>query len=183
METKICEQCGELKSIKAFGLSRSRCVVCTSLAYRLRLKLDFLEMYGKICNCCGQSDPRFLTLDHINNDGGEHRKTLSDDVNAVLRIALKNHRPDLYQILCYNCNMGRAANKGICPHKGLPLEEYINNITNISKRLNNKRDSDYSAVEAKAEYDRLRKVKKLVNSLTSEDIALFLIKNRKEEMQ
>jgi hypothetical protein len=140
-------------------------------------------MYGKICNCCGQSDPRFLTLDHVNNDGAEHRKTLSSDTIPAYYEAVKKHRPDLYQILCYNCNMGRAANKGLCPHKDLSLQEYLDKVSKISERLNKKRDPSLTAVEAKAAYDKVRKLKNLLSFMKPEEVEVLLAASRKEEMQ
>src|SRR5438309_228735 len=46
------------------------------LAYRTRLRDEVFAQYGKSCRCCGESDTRFLTLDHIHNDGAEHRRRL-----------------------------------------------------------------------------------------------------------
>lgn len=73
-----------------------------------------LELYGHSCACCGETEPIFLTLDHINNDGAKERKMGPRTSYAQ---AIKSYDPTRYQILCYNCNMGRARNKGICPHK------------------------------------------------------------------
>jgi len=178
METMICRQCGIPKPLNAFGVSRNICTACTSLKYRLRLRFQFLEMYGKICNCCGQSDPRFLTLDHVNNDGASHRETLSSDTMPALSEAVKKHRPDLYQILCYNCNMGRAVNKGLCPHKDLSLQEYLDKVTEISKRLNTKRDPSVTPVQAKAEYDKERKLKKLLSFMKPEELEAVLVSRK-----
>lgn len=190
METKICKQCGEPKSIKAFGISRGCCIACTDLSYRLRLKLRFFDLYGKICNCCGQTDPRFLTLDHVNNDGAAHRKLVGNDSSGAMRVATEKHRPDLYQILCYNCNMGRAANKGLCPHNSLPLDEYLEKLNQVSERLNTKREAGTTPVEAKAKYDRERKLKTKLETLKTllaftspETIAKLLSCAGKEELQ
>jgi len=73
-----------------------------------------LELYGHRCACCGETEPIFLTLDHINNDGSKERKM---GARTSYIQAIKNYDPTRYQILCYNCNMGRARNKGVCPHK------------------------------------------------------------------
>ena len=32
-----------------------------------------LDHYGRACSCCGETEPAFLTIDHVNNDGAEHR--------------------------------------------------------------------------------------------------------------
>jgi len=93
-----------------------------------KVKLDVFIHYGgnpPKCACCGESGLRFLTIDHINNDGGKHRK-LGLTGARLYRWLIKNNFPKEFQILCYNCNCGRARNGGICPHK-----KGLNNSTNI----------------------------------------------------
>jgi len=81
---------------------------------KIKVFKDLLAMYGERCICCGESNPRFLTLDHIQNDGYLERST--NPLNRW-RTALKKYDPVRYQILCYNCNCGKERNGGICPHK------------------------------------------------------------------
>lgn len=83
------------------------------------------NVYGRVCACCGESNPKFLTVDHINNDGAEHRAQLTGGIRrkqgttgSYLRKIAKLADPTRFQILCYNCNCGKAHNGGICPHKG-----------------------------------------------------------------
>jgi len=78
------------------------------------LRRQFFEMYGGVCMCCGKKDIRFLTLDHVNGDGAKDRRGRSQE--TILREALSDLNTEKYQILCYNCNMGRSINNGICPH-------------------------------------------------------------------
>jgi len=91
-------------------------------------KLLIIEHYsnGKnICNCCGEKHIVFLTIDHINNDGAEHRKKLGSAAH-VYNWLIRNNFPEGYQVLCYNCNCGRYKNGGVCPHKQeLSVNEYI----------------------------------------------------------
>jgi hypothetical protein len=83
-----------------------------------RIKKDAYDAYGNACNCCGEKDPLFLSIDHINNDGNKQRKIDGICSGVGLYYWLKRHGyPENYQILCYNCNVGRARNKGVCPHK------------------------------------------------------------------
>jgi hypothetical protein len=80
-------------------------------------------MYGSKCNCCGECDTRFLTLDHVQNDGFEQRKEMSQ--RQIISDAINSFNPSKYQILCYNCNCAKNANGGICPHKDKTLEEHL----------------------------------------------------------
>ena len=68
-----------------------------------------------------------LTIDHVNNDGSKHRReigklykypdgrrALVTDIYGWLE---KNGFPDGFQVLCYNCNISKHRNKGVCEHK------------------------------------------------------------------
>lgn len=88
----------------------------------LCLRTEFVLSYGGVCVCCGESDPRFLTLDHVagNGAGRDHRRSLGKRVSsgAILKDLKRRGWPQAgYQLLCFNCNCGRARNGGICPHK------------------------------------------------------------------
>lgn len=88
-----------------------------------RLKDECYNAYGGYkCACCGETEPAFLSLDHVNNDGAQHRR----DVNSGLKRGggkkiyawlIANNFPPGFQILCMNCNWGKARNNGVCPHK------------------------------------------------------------------
>lgn len=94
--------------------------------YRKKLydkaRTDTIKYYsdGKMnCKCCGEDNRLFLTIDHVNNDGGEKRKNKTQPWGGpqLCRWLILNDFPDGFQILCFNCNLGKARNKGICPHK------------------------------------------------------------------
>jgi hypothetical protein len=76
---------------------------------------------GYVCVCCGITEPLFLTLDHIHNDGAKFRanpKFRGRGSRYLYKWIIKNNFPDdMFQVLCYNCNCGRARNNNICPHK------------------------------------------------------------------
>ena len=71
-------------------------------AIRLRKKLKdtVYEAYGGYkCACCGETTPEFLTIDHINNDGAEHRKSIGKCGNNLLCWLKKENYPVGFQIL------------------------------------------------------------------------------------
>ena len=74
------------------------------------------EHYGNKCACCGETDPLFLTIDHMNNDGAEHRRGKGTASNICIWL-IRNNFPEGFQLMCYNCNCGRARNGGVCPHQ------------------------------------------------------------------
>lgn len=89
-----------------------------------RLRDEALGAYGKQCACCGESEERFLTFDHINNDGAKHRREVFGGRNGgnMLEWLRRNKYPPGFQTLCYNCNCGRYRNGGICPHQKTQTE-------------------------------------------------------------
>mgnify|MGYP003443338865 CR=1 FL=1 len=78
-----------------------------------RLRDAILNVYGPDCACCGESEPTFLTLDHINGGGSQHRKSIHGKVYAQLR---REGFPDGYRVLCWNCNWAYRL-MGDCPHR------------------------------------------------------------------
>lgn len=86
--------------------------------YRRRLRETVYAAYGGfVCTCCGEREPTFLSLDHINNDGAEHRRELKHP-DALYGWLIKNGFPPIVQVLCMNCNFGKQRNGGTCPHQG-----------------------------------------------------------------
>ena len=96
-----------------------------------KVKLEVIAAYGYKCVCCGESEPKFLSIDHIFNDGAEHRRQLVEQ--GVLKKAPYGHimygsdkmyrwlkrqgyPKDRFQLLCYNCNCAKGF-WGKCPHQ------------------------------------------------------------------
>lgn len=78
------------------------------------------DHYGWRCNCCGETTPQFLCVDHVNNDGykdkiGKCQKRITG--LPLYRKIINEGYGEKYQILCANCNHGKNVNNGICPHK------------------------------------------------------------------
>ena len=82
-----------------------------------KLKLDIIYGYGGQCTCCGEKEIIFLTIDHINGDGNQHRKQQKMKGAVFYRWLRKNNFPNGFQVLCRNCNWGKYANGGLCPHQ------------------------------------------------------------------
>lgn len=78
------------------------------------VKLTLINGYGGKCTCCGEHRFDFLTLEHVNRDGKEHREEFSG--YAIYRQVIKENFPPRYTILCMNCNFATRFGK-ICPHK------------------------------------------------------------------
>jgi len=87
-----------------------------------RLREAALAAYGgPVCACCGETKAVFLCLDHVNGGGNEHRRLLGKGRPRSGRPYYKWLRdrgyPPGFQVLCFNCNIGRHLNGGVCPYK------------------------------------------------------------------
>lgn len=84
-------------------------------ASKRRLREEVLAAYGSRCACCGESEPCFLSVDHIHNDGVAHRKEVPGwRLYTWLRIM--GFPKDRFQLLCHNCNFSKGR-YGNCPHE------------------------------------------------------------------
>ena len=118
----LCGHCGKREPV--FGkLSCDICLEKRKLEMQ-KLKDVCFEAYGGyVCACCGENIKQFLVLDHVNNDGAEHRRTFSskrdkkgNSTRDIYYWAIKNNFPPSLQVLCSNCNQGKKMNNGVCPH-------------------------------------------------------------------
>ena len=79
----------------------------------------FAAYGGYKCNCCGESEPMFLSIDHIDNNGAEERRSglyAGSGIGFYMWLR-KSGFPSGYQVLCMNCNTGKHKNGGVCPHQ------------------------------------------------------------------
>jgi hypothetical protein len=74
---------------------------------------------GYKCNCCGEAERMFLSIDHVNNDGAQEQKSgkYNGSGSAFYTWLRKNNFPTGYQVLCMNCQIGKHKNGGVCPHQ------------------------------------------------------------------
>jgi hypothetical protein len=100
-------------------------------------RLEVLQHYSELevpeCKCCKEQMFEFLQIDHINNDGANHRRELnmtqgdptqmdkegrksSMGGTGFIYWLKKNGFPEGFQVLCANCNLGKRVNQ-YCPHE------------------------------------------------------------------
>lgn len=128
IEQCMCSQCGKNSPHKNGQL----CRICLdkhnawykTSDYRDRYtikraedKRAVMDHYGGKCFCCGEAEPCFLAIDHINGDGNSHRRKIGKWGSGFFKWLIENDFPDGFQILCHNCNMGKHLNGGTCPHQ------------------------------------------------------------------
>lgn len=122
---KSCESCSKKRRdrYEAYGDKETRRKQAEIIRHERRKRI--LEHYGGKCSCCGEAEFIFLSIDHINGGGNEHRRQIGNNPDSrcgssSTQFAIwieTNNYPDTLQILCHNCNMGKHLNGGVCPHK------------------------------------------------------------------
>lgn len=97
---------------KRYHLKHSDEFRARSRKYRDKARADLLNHYGAKCACCGEDEPKFLGIDHI--DG--YKKGTGPRGGGPLYswLRMKGY-PDGFQILCHNCNLAKGF-YGRCPH-------------------------------------------------------------------
>lgn len=88
-----------------------------SASYRSKLREEMTAAYGGRCACCGEDEPTFLQLDHVENDGHIDRKIHKTSCKLYANLKALRWPRDRYQLLCANCNFGKLMNGGVCPHQ------------------------------------------------------------------
>lgn len=122
LNRKICQDCYDKHGPK--WIIKNREYNLHNLSSKKHRKQRIIDHYGGKCLCCGEMGLIFLTIDHISENGAEHRRQIAPNHKGkgpggdlFYRWLEKNNFPDGYQTLCYNCNIGKHRNNGVCPHQ------------------------------------------------------------------
>ena len=119
-----CSNCAKVNTIRAVASHRRNFLKNKPILYynqKLhtdKLRADALMAYGDKCNCCGETTPVFLTIDHVAENGSKHltpkgRRYMGTELYRWLK---HNNYPEGFQVLCWNCNLGKHI-LGRCPHQ------------------------------------------------------------------
>lgn len=120
------------ESSKKYREKNRTIIIQKSSVRRAKLKLEVFSHYSKgkpKCAECTETNLDLLVLDHIHNDGKEHRKKNNYSLGTQTWIwARKNGYPPIFQVLCYRHNN-------------------IKNMQLLKKRLQRIRDIIVSKIE------------------------------------
>lgn len=107
-----------LKTSKAWKTANAAKYRSQQRAYRNQQREEIAQQvfshYGP-CSCCGEAEIKFLTVEHMNGNGAQHRRMIGK--TDMWLWLYHNGFPKGYTLLCFNCNAGAFRNGGICPHK------------------------------------------------------------------
>jgi hypothetical protein len=62
------------------------------------IREEIIQHYGGACACCGETEPLFLQIDHVNNDGAADREEHGRTGPYVW--IRDNDYPEGYQVMC-----------------------------------------------------------------------------------
>lgn len=144
--SRFCIPCNR-RDLQKEGREIVKSIAWDSISPQARKRISLLRLFGGRCACCGESNWRFLDFDHINNTGSEHRRWLKE-AKLTLFSWMQRYPEEAkqrIQVLCSNCNAGKARNQGVCPHKQQSAEEKFNALEVKMRDLN----------ELEAEYGHL----------------------------
>jgi hypothetical protein len=79
---------------------------------KLKRKIEAYNAYGGcFCACCGDTHLEFLSIDHIDGKGAEHRRSIVKEAGWRCKSVhmpnwlKKNGYPPGFQVLCMNCKV------------------------------------------------------------------------------
>lgn len=89
----------------------------SAYSYRRVIRSQMIQAYGGKCECCGETTPEFLSIDHMKGQSHAHYSNCpyrgGHQLHAWLR---RNGWPkDGWRLLCHNCNLAIGF-YGSCPH-------------------------------------------------------------------
>jgi hypothetical protein len=121
---RICPDCKGTGPFYPNTSSVRRCIECArryarewakahppASNYR-QVREQAILAYGGKCNCCGESNIKFLGFDHIDGLQGNPR---GSSRQLVFRLRKGGYTDPTIQVLCHNCNMAKGI-YGACPH-------------------------------------------------------------------
>jgi len=169
MELRRCIACGIEKPITHFGKHYSHgvtyesrrkiCEKCKKNRLYYKFRLNFLKHFDSKCQCCGLDDIRFLTLDHVQNDG--HKDDRLSPIQLYRKAWEDRFDKNKWNCLCWNCNCARAQFRGVCPHKlAESKEDYLERYKYMAGKID----------EVKSD----TKLQMIVKGLSPEDTARLL---------
>ena len=91
-------------------------VLAKQRARHAALKTEMVAAYGGRCVCCGESEIAFLTIDHLHNDGRQHREKTGSEFYRWLK--LNGWPRNGFALKCMNCNFARRFGRE-CPHTAI----------------------------------------------------------------
>ncbi|KKN20105.1 hypothetical protein LCGC14_0938880 [marine sediment metagenome] len=111
-----CKECHNTNTAKSYAKHKQKRLVYMR-KHTQELVREFIAAYGGVCECCGEDEWTFLTLDHISNNSRKPHQGMKS-FSKLLELRRRGWPREEYRLHCFNCNLGRERSPGqICVHK------------------------------------------------------------------
>ena len=108
----LCSNCNWRKHVGRQSSEKTHIMI-----WHDNLRRETLTAYRGKCVCCGESHADILTIDHVNNDGNDHRRQVGTGSAFYSWLRKQGFPQDgRFQVLCFNCNRAKYY-YGVCPHQ------------------------------------------------------------------
>jgi len=106
----LCWNCNWMKHLESRILSEEPKAIKKREAIQV-LRRDVFGHYGMKCTKCGEEKLDVLTIDHVENNGAEHRRQLGrlGGPSFYRWLRKQGYPKDGYQVLCRNCNSSKSS--------------------------------------------------------------------------
>jgi len=130
---KVCEYRKDTRMVSGCRTVCIKCGVPDRIIRGRKRKQGVVDAYGGKCACCGETKLEFLSLEHINRDGGLRREEIKiarmsgEIIGGQYDWLKKQGWPKKgLTILCMNCNFAKRFGNP-CPHS-IEHKLWLNNF-------------------------------------------------------
>ncbi len=115
--TVECHNCNSGKASNGSVCPHKQPLVLTALSRLRGMHKRIILKYGGLCECCGETELGFLTLDHRSGGGLKERQDKFDNQAYKFYRHLRDSDIDVnIRVLCWNCNCSKGFRQGKCSH-------------------------------------------------------------------
>jgi len=108
----LCWNCNTTRGFYGYCPHKSGYNTTQDIPKRRITKLEMIQAYGGHCVLCGEEHWEFLTIDHINGGGTEHRRSIGSK-HIYVWLKERGWPKNGYRLLCANCNCSEKSNKRV----------------------------------------------------------------------
>jgi hypothetical protein len=142
----MCKKCSLEIEAEHRRICSEQGVLNYSQRTRQRLRLEVLQHYGgktPVCACCGETHIEFLSIDHVDGGGTQHRLKIMKYGGFYSWLKVNNF-PSGFRVLCHNCNQSIGL-YGYCPHQNPNGKPFCPAHLIYGKKLNAKQIEEIRA--------------------------------------
>ncbi len=111
-----CKPCHKASNTKSFIKHKQKRLESNRLRLQSLIQ-EFITAYGGVCECCGEVEWTFLTVDHMTLGSRRPHKSRGT-LSMLYNLRRRGWPREEYKLHCFNCNLGRERLPNrTCAHK------------------------------------------------------------------